>query len=202
MSTVIESPRTADHEEFSPYPVKRWSLKEYQDLVQLGVLDDEPVELLDGWIVPKMPRNPQHDAAMMRLTKVLYAVLHPGLDVRTQSSIAVGRSQPEPDGAIVRGEADDFDDRHPGKGGILLVVEVADTSLRRDRQKAAIYAGAGIPTYWIINLSKQTVEVYENPRPRKRRYDEPKTYRRGEAIPLRLDDRESTVPVDELLRRR
>lgn len=72
----------------------------------------------------------------------------------------LANSEPEPDVAIVRGRLDDFSSRHPGPNDVSLVVEVADKTLVTDRFKAQLYAGAGIPVYWIVNLSERAIEVF------------------------------------------
>ena len=73
-------------------------------------------------------------------------------------------NEPEPDLCVVRGESDDYTDRHPGPGDIALIVEVAESSLSRDRgEKGENYGRAGIPVYWIVNLVDRRLEVYSNP---------------------------------------
>ena len=85
-------------------PPHRFSVRQYQRMVELGVLTDEDkVELLDGWIVDKMPRNPPHDGTISRISRRLARVLSDELIVRTQSAVALPSSQPEPDLAVVRG---------------------------------------------------------------------------------------------------
>jgi Uma2 family endonuclease len=84
--------------------------------------------------------------------------------VRVRSAVATADSQPEPDLAVARGQARDYLDRHPGPADVPLVIEVADSSLARDRGlKARVYARAGIPNYWIVNLVDRHVEVYSEP---------------------------------------
>ena len=134
-------------------------------MVSKGILqEDDPVELLDGWIVPKMPRTPLHDSMITRLQRLLYDLLGPGWVVRSQCAVTVPESEPEPDITVAIGPDSRYDDHHPHPDEIALIVEVADSSLERDRDpKATLYARAGIPLYWIVNLPGRVVEVRDNP---------------------------------------
>src|SRR4051794_32544531 len=138
-----------------PGPVRRFTVAEYHRLVEVGVLtEDDPVELLEGWIVFKMPKNPRHDNTVFRVQQLLSRVLPADWLVRVQSAITTGDSEPEPDVTVAAGPVTAYDSRHPGPSEIALVVEVADTSLTRDRvDKQRLYARAQIAAYWIVNLS-------------------------------------------------
>jgi Uma2 family endonuclease len=148
-----------------PYPVWKFSVDDYHRLIQSGILtEDDPVELLEGWIVPKMPRNPPHDTSLKLLEKSVESGVPVGWHTRWQSAITLTESEPEPDGVAVRGDVRDYRTRHPGPPDIALLMEVADTSLDRDRHlKGSLYARAGIPIYWIVNLVDSQVEVYTDP---------------------------------------
>jgi len=130
-----------------------------------GVLtEDDHVELLEGWIVPKLIHNPRHDATIDQIQEVLRPLLPGGWRVRIQSTITTGESEPEPDLAIVSGQAASFVTRHPAPAEIALVIEVADSSISTDREfKGRIYARARIPMYWLVNLVDAVVEVYRDP---------------------------------------
>ena len=107
----------------------------------------------------------EHALIIMRLAK-LSGLFEPlGCHMRSQQPITIPpRDEPEPDAAIVRGSLEDYSDRHPGPSDILCVIEVADSSLPRDRgYKLRLYANAGIPMYVIVNLLDRVVEVYEEP---------------------------------------
>ena len=135
-------------------------------MIQAGILgEDDNVELLEGWIVPKMARNPAHDAMIsMIMIDVLPPRLPKGWFCRGQSAITTTDSEPEPDIAVVRGTPRDYLARHPGPADMVLVIEVAESSLPRDRShKGRIYAAASVPVYWIINLVDPQVEVYTDP---------------------------------------
>ncbi|MGZ3415793.1 MAG: Uma2 family endonuclease, partial [Isosphaeraceae bacterium] len=133
-----------------PVPVRRFTVDEYHQMIRAGILgEDDNVELLEGWIVPKMPRNPAHDALIAWVhNRVLAPRLREGWYCRGQSAITTPDSEPEPDLAVIRGSESDYLSRHPGPADTALAVEVADSSLGRDRSiKARIYAAAGVPLY-------------------------------------------------------
>lgn len=160
-----EGPAIADHDEPPPVPVRRWTVEEYHRLIDCGFFaEDERFELLEGWIVPKMTRNPPHEVGLDLATDALKAAIPAGWRVRVQSSITAARSEPEPDLCVVRGSARDYLNRHPVAADIALVVEVADSSVSRDRGlKGRLYARMRIPRYWIVNLVDRCVEVYSDP---------------------------------------
>ena len=145
--------------------IARFPVAKYQRMIETGILDkNDKVELLEGYVVMKMPRNPSHDSTIQRVQKRFYRLLPSGWDLRIQLAITLADSEPEPDFAIVQGDETWYLNRHPGPGDIGLLAEVAETSLLRDTlDKSRIYARAGIPFYWVINLSKGVIEVYSEP---------------------------------------
>ncbi len=146
-------------------PVWRFSVEQYHQMIRLGILtEDDPVELLEGWIIHKMPKNPPHRAATKLTRNALEEILPSGWYVDAQEPITLEDSEPEPDVVIVRGNTRDYLDRHPGSQDLALVVEIADSTLERDRtSKKRMYARAGIPVYWIVNLCERQLEVYTEP---------------------------------------
>lgn len=164
MSTSLAPPPPAP--ETPPYPVHRFSVAEYHRLVETGLLDEDArVELLEGWIVPKMPHSPVHGGTIQIVQKRLQAQLPSAWETRIQLPILTDDSEPEPDVAVVRGPVSRYLDHHPSVGEVALVVEVADSSIAKDRRKAALYASIGVPTYWIVNLQDRSVEVRSQPEP-------------------------------------
>jgi len=150
----------------SPGEVYRFTVDQYDRMVRDGTIDeDDPVELLDGIVVRKMPKGPRHDASSARCRREIERALPAGWHLRVESSVRIpDYNEPEPDLSVVRGESDDYTDHHPGPADIALVVEVADSSLSRDRgEKRDNYARAGIPVYWIVNLVARQLEVSSNP---------------------------------------
>lgn len=143
----------------------RLSVDRYHSMIENGILTDEdPVELLEGWLVFKMPKNPPHRAATRIVRMAIESILPSGWYVDSQEPIALFDSEPEPDVVVVRGDTRQYLDRHPGAEDIALVVEVSDTTLQRDRSlKKRIYARASIPIYWIVNFLDRQIEGYTQP---------------------------------------
>lgn len=178
---------------------RRFTVDEYLKMVETGILnEDDRVELLDGEIV-KMPPppGPDHNASTAILARLLIlgvgsrSVLHPGPAVRLSK-----RSAPEPDLVLLRPDPRHYRDRYAEPGDVLLLVQIADSSLRRDRDlKLPLYADAGIQEYWIVNNQNETVEVYLNPSGSA--YASVRNFRRGESVsPSAFPDLH--IPVDEI----
>ena len=137
---------------------------EYEALVERGTLDEnDPIELLDGRLVFREPQGSRHAAACLRIRIALDRAFGRGYHVRPQFPIALDdASEPEPDIAVVRGRIEDYLDAHPTSP--VLVVEVAESSLARNRaRKDPLYARAGVPDYWIVNLAGNVLEVHRDP---------------------------------------
>jgi Uma2 family endonuclease len=176
-----------------------WSTEQYLALVDEGVLGPaDRVELLEGVIVSMPPQNVPHAAGVFRMHQALQRALGERALVRVQLPLLLGkRSVPEPDTAVVGGRIADYDRAHPTTA--LLVVEVADSSLKQDRlTKRGIYAAAGIPEYWIVNLPDDCVEIRRDPEPAARRYASVTIARRGDTIELGVLPG-VRVAVDDLL---
>jgi len=144
-------------------PRRLFTVDEYYEMARVGILKpDERVELLDGEIVPMNPIGSPHAWCVTRVTRV-FAPLFDRAITRVQNPLRLGvRSEPEPDVAVL--QPDTPEDGHPGPHDVFLVIEVADTSIRTDRgRKRTMYARAGIPEYWIVDLRHDRVEVYRDP---------------------------------------
>jgi Uma2 family endonuclease len=134
---------------------------EYEALVRRGALDDAHVELLYGRLVSMSPQGEPHTYSVSQLMTLLVRALGDRARVRVQAPFAApDASEPEPDLAVV--DPGDYLEGHPETA--RLIVEVAETSLARDRAKARLYASAGVAEYWIVNLSEHVVEVHRGPR--------------------------------------
>jgi Uma2 family endonuclease len=146
----------------TPLTVRRWTRQEYERLVEMGVFDGEPLELIGGQLIVAEPQGSYHASSIFKVADVVRAALPPGFVVRSQGPIALDdESEPEPDVAVVQGTHDDYRTAHPQRP--LLVVEVADSSLRFDRRrKQSLYARGGIEDYWIVNLVERVLEVYRD----------------------------------------
>lgn len=147
------------------YPIWRLSVDQYHQMIDAGILTvNDQVELLEGWLVAKMPKKPQHRLTTQLMYDALVSLLPVGWFVQMQDPITLATSEPEPDVAIIRGVKRDYAERHPQPAEVALVVEVSDATLQQDRTlKLRIYARAGIPVYWIINLPERRLEVYTQP---------------------------------------
>lgn len=190
MSAVIAQPPQPFQWVPAPaLPIWRLSVPQYHSMIDAGILtEDDPVELLEGWLVTKMPKNPPHRLSTQLTREALAYLLPVGWYVDAQEPMTLSDSEPEPDVMVVRGQRRDYAERHPGPGDLALVVEVADATLQRDRTiKKQLYSRAGIPTYWLIDLINRQLDVYTEPFVAGEQAD----YRRIEHY-QRLEDR---VPV-------
>ena len=143
---------------------RRITVDEYHRMIAAGILgEDEHVQLIAGTLVAMTPQGGPHARVIQRLNRMLVRAVGDDLVVRPQLPLTlVDDSEPEPDLAVVRARDAESGERHPRTA--LLVVEVAGESLSLDRQaKAVLYARAGIPEYWIVNLGESTVEVRREP---------------------------------------
>lgn len=183
--------------------LQRLTVAEYQRLIREGVIKhSDRVVLLEERLVAVPVRSPAHDGTLQVVQHRLADVVPSGWRCRVRLSLELLDSQPEPDLCLVRGTSRTFLTRHPTPADVALVIEVADSSLLRDqRDKTRIYARAGLPLYWIVNLPDRRVEVYANPSgpvgvPQ---YGTFATYQPGDAIPLPLDAATVSVTAADLL---
>ena len=195
-------------------PLVPISLDQYQHMIDTGILlDGDSIELLDGLLVRKdrsargedlMTHNPRHALLVSRLQRLLTQPLQfAGSYLRIQLPVALTNiNAPEPDVAVVRGTEEDYADRHPGPADLLLVIEVADSSLSIDRTtKQRLYATAGIPLYWVINLPESLVEVFELPDSAAGKYARHTAYPMGQTISWGISPQQCLeIPVTDLLR--
>jgi len=144
----------------SPPTLRRWKRVEYDRLVDLGVFENDPIELIDGQLIIAEPQGAYHASAIRAVDHALRAVLPAGwmLDVQLPVSLD-DASEPEPDLAVVPGRPGDYRHAHPARP--VLAVEVAESSLAFDRvHKGSLYARAEIQDYWIVNLVDRVLEVH------------------------------------------
>jgi len=140
----------------------------YHRLGELGILDeDDRVELLDGQIVEMTPIGGPHVACVVRLNDLLSRRLGSDTSVSVQNPVVLAdRSEPQPDIAVLRRPNGLSGAWLPSPEDVLLVIEVADTSLERDRDiKIPLYAEAGIPEVWLVNLPGDQIELCREPGP-------------------------------------
>lgn len=179
-------------------PRRRFTREEYHRLGELGFFRNERVELIEGDIVCMSPISPLHATCVHQVFH-WFTQVFPDAYVRMQQPLVIGDSEPEPDIAVVPGKPGDYRHAHPTTA--LLVVEVAQTSVEYDREvKGALYAKAGIPEYWLVNLEQHCMEVYRDPAPtgEGHAYRSRRVYTPGELL-APLNRPENTVKVEELL---
>ncbi|NJR59040.1 MAG: Uma2 family endonuclease [Cyanobacteria bacterium CRU_2_1] len=151
-----------------PTKAKLWTVDNYHRMLETGILTgSDRVELLEGHIIEMNPQLPPHAATTQRAFRYLDRLLETVAYVRMQLPVTLKpKSEPEPDIAVVRIDANEYGDRHPTPDEILLIIEVADSTLLGDRQhKAPIYARASISDYWILDVNTQQVYVFREPTP-------------------------------------
>lgn len=162
---------------------KRFTTQEYEQIAAAGVFaENDRVELLEGEIVEMSPLGPLHSACVDRLNRLLQRQVRDAAIVRVQSPVRLGQhSEPQPDVSLLQPRADFYAGGHPEPEDVLLLVEVADSSLSYDRElKLPIYARAGIAEVWLVGLLPQTVEVFRAPS--ESGYGERREARRGESV--------------------
>lgn len=182
----------------------RFSVKQYQKMIENGVItEDDDLELLEGYLVEKMSRNAPHDGGLDLMRDALYRLLPVDWWMRVQEGVALRDSVPEPDIAVVRGNARTYLKRHPAPADVGVVMEISDSSLDNDRDdKTRIYARAGLPIYWIVNLVDRQVEVYEQPSGPTPNpcYASIQVFKPGDVVRFVLDGNViGTIPVADLL---
>jgi Uma2 family endonuclease len=178
-----------------PLPTRRFTVDEYYRMTEVGILRaGERVELIEGEIIEMAAIGSRHAACVRRLQKLLTAgVADRGL-VSVQNPVRLSDlSEPEPDIAVVKPSTDDYASAHPRAADVLLIVEVADTSVDFDReQKAFLYSLAGIAEYWLMDLPADLMEVYRWPSPDG--YRDVRRLRRDDSLrPVAFPDLELSV---------
>ncbi|MBI4781958.1 MAG: Uma2 family endonuclease [Oscillatoriophycideae cyanobacterium NC_groundwater_1537_Pr4_S-0.65um_50_18] len=149
-----------------PTKAKLWTVDDYHRMVETGVLTgSDRVELLEGQVIEMNPQLPPHAATTQRAFRYLDRLLETVAYVRMQLPVTLKpKSEPEPDIAVVRIDANEYGDRHPTPDDIFLIIEVADSTLLGDRQqKSLVYAKAGIADYWILDVNAKQVYVFREP---------------------------------------
>jgi Uma2 family endonuclease len=145
---------------------RRFTVHDYHRMEDAGILSPtDRVELMDGEIVTKMAIGPRHGASVDRANRALTTTVGSSAIVRVQGSVRLDLfNEPEPDIVLLRPRADFYASAHPGPADILLIVEVAESSIDYDRNiKTQVYAKAGVPEYWLVDLNENVVHVYSDP---------------------------------------
>lgn len=183
-----------------PFAQHRFTVEEYERMAEVGILDpDARVELLDGQVVEMAPIGSRHAARVANLQRLFDRHLQVEAIVWVQNPIRVDDyAQPHPGVALLREREGSYVDAHPRSEDVLLLIEVADTTLTSDRDlKVPLYGRGGIRETWLVNLPDDCIEVFTKPSS-KRGYWRVQRFERGESIaPGALPDVE--IAVDEVL---
>jgi len=145
--------------------IRRFTIEEYHKIYETGIFEGQRVELLNGMITVMFPMNDPHLGMVGRLTRILNIRFANEYFVSPQCPLKIPlRSEPEPDILIAKPREDDYMNSSIPPEDVLLVIEIADSSLKRDRnQKKVIYANANIREYWIVNLQDRQIETFKQP---------------------------------------
>ncbi len=171
----------------SAVKTKRFSIEEYHQLSDLGFFaPEERVELIRGEIVAMAAKGTPHSVCNTRLFRQLTLQLGDNAIVRSQEPIVLfPNSEPEPDLSVVRYREDEYLSAHPQPDDVLLVVEIADSTLKVDRDlKLSLYAEYGIANYWIFNLVDRRLETYSEPLPKAKTYRSRRVFFPSETVKL------------------
>lgn len=144
----------------------RFTIEDWDRLIELGFFtEDDRVELLDGEIVDMAPIGDRHASCVARLTKLFSDRFGSAAVVWVQNPVrTAGDSEPQPDVVLLAPRDDFYASGRPGPADVLLLVEVADTTVAFDRgPKAALYAAAGVAEYWVVDVGAETVECCLGP---------------------------------------
>ena len=163
----------------------KWTLEDYHQMVDAGLLEGRAVEFLHGEVVEMSPEGAPHAAASSDAGEYLAGLLGSRAQVRQAKPITIPAlaSEPEPDLAIVRRLARGYRQQHPAPEDVFWLVEYAHTSLSKDLdEKKRLYADGGIPEYWVVNLRDRTLLVFRQPADGTYRFEQ--TLVQGELTPL------------------
>ena len=174
---------------------RRFTVDEYYQMARAGILTEgDRVELIDGEIVEVAPLGPRHAAGVMRLTQLFGQRFGDAALINVQNPVRLDeRTEPQPDVALLRPRADFYASGHPTPAEVLLIVEVAETSVEADRRiKVPLYARSGIPETWLVDFIGEAITIYREPTPDG--YRTVRTARRGERLAcLAFPNRELAV---------
>jgi Uma2 family endonuclease len=201
MTTVLEQPTVTREStrQDQPLELRLFTVEEYDRMIETGILsEDERVELLEGRIVKMSPKGIPHAATNDRVARYFIKRFDERAIVRNQNPIRLSdSSEPEPDLVLAAPLEKQYADHHPIPADILLVMEIADSSVSIDRNyKSRLYAAAGIIQYCIINLQASELEDYRDPGPDG--YRSKQTYKAGQDFSL-VAFPETVIVTGELL---
>jgi Uma2 family endonuclease len=184
-----------------PSLLKRWRLTvdDYHRMAKAGILhEDDRVELIEGELIEMAAIGSYHFTTVNNLNREFSAQVAENYIVSIQNPVRLSRhSEPQPDVVLLRPRADKYAEGLPGPEDVLLIVEVSDSTAAADRRvKLPLYAAAGIPEAWLVNIPRRSIEVHREPRGG--RYQQVTVFRKGERIALLLLP-DVSVAVEDIL---
>lgn len=193
MSAVMEQRREQAVKRY------RFSADDYERMIEVGIFaEDDRLELLEGEVVLMAPIGRRHMACVKRLNRILSRRLGDDLILSVQDPVRMtDLTEPQPDLALLRFRDDFYEGSIPAAADVLLIIEVADTSITYDRQeKAPLYARAGIPEFWLVDLNTDTITVFAQPA--EGEYRTVKSHSRGETVSSATFP-DLSLPAEEIL---
>lgn len=200
------APPTPVRPAFTPGPcmsqsLYRLTVRQFRRMIDEGTIaEDERIELIEGLLVSKPRRHRPYIVAGNKGLRILWRMIPPGWHVAKGMPILASEwSRLEPDLAVIRGVVDDYDEREATADDTALVAEIADANLPADRaDMSRVYAAAGIPVFWIINLVDGQVEIFSEPR--REGYQSQQILARGQDVPVVIGGVEMAwIGVSDLL---
>ena len=174
----------------------KWQIEQWHELVNSGVLEGLPVELLEGDIVEMSPEGIPHRNTNHRVVKYLRKLLENMAEVYEAHPITLDNSESQPDISIVRLPESIYDNHHPYAEDIYWLVEVSNRTLTKDLEiKTVTYARNGIPEYWVVDLKNKQLIVHTQPD--KDKYLQVVTYNKGTVTPQAFPN--CPIPLNKLL---
>lgn len=165
---------------------RSFTVAEYERMGQFGIFSEgERVELVNGEIIKMSPIGKRHAAVVGHLTQIIALLIQRTAILWVQNPIRLSdRSEPQPDLMVLKPRPDFYETSRPTPEDVLLVIEVSDTTLDYDRKvKVPLYARAGVPETWLVNLGEERIEVYANPAGAA--YQTAESYARGDELQAR-----------------
>jgi Uma2 family endonuclease len=171
----------------SPEEIYRLNVEQYEAMVSSGLFTKrDRLHLINGILVAKVTKKPPHVIACEKTRDALQRIVPHGWRVMVEAPVRIPLyNEPEPDLGLARGKAEDYETRHPEPADLALVIEVAESSLRQDRDLMRIYGSGGVPTAWIVNLVDRQVEVFSDPCPEG--YRSRQVFDASQEVPLVID---------------
>lgn len=184
MTTVLS---TTSSPTFDPTLLRRYKLtcQQYHLMVETGVLnEDDRTELIRGEIIDMSPIGTKHNACIARLNEFFVTKLHGKAIIWVQSSLRLDpHSEPQPDLLLLKPRLDFYEEELPKPSDVLLIIEVADSSISYDRDvKVPLYAEAGIEEFWLVDINNRILTSYTSPTTDG--YAKSHRYRSGDSIPI------------------